>query len=48
VLTVFGLQCPRAAYLNGNAAYVTQSIFFGVSQNSSSPLYIDYSDLFLT
>jgi hypothetical protein len=48
VLTVYGLQCPRASYLNGNAAYVTQSIFFGVSQNSSSPLYVDYSDLFLT
>ena len=47
-LKVFGLQCPRAAYLNGNALYVTESIFLGISANSSSSSYIEYSELFLT
>lgn len=39
-LKVFGLQCPRAAYLNGNAAYVTESIFLGISTSSSAESYV--------
>ena len=47
-LRVLGIPCPRAAYLNGNADYVTESIFIGISENSSSPSYIEYSELSIT
>lgn len=42
-IKVYGLQCPRATYLNGNAAFVTESIFLGISQNSTSPSFVEYS-----
>jgi hypothetical protein len=35
-IKVMGIVCPRAAYLNGNADYVTESIFMGISTNSTS------------
>lgn len=31
VLSVYGITCPRAKYLNGYAEYVTESIFMGIS-----------------
>jgi len=29
-ITVFGITCPRAAYLNGNSMFATESIFLGM------------------
>ena len=46
-MSVYGIPCPRAEYLNGNAEYVTESIFLGISENSSSESYVEYSELFL-
>lgn len=47
-ISVFGIPCPRAAYLNGNALFITESIFFGVSSSITAPSYSDYSQLFVS
>lgn len=47
-LKILGIPCPRAAYLNGNADYVTESIFIGISTNSTSESYVEYSEVFVT
>ena len=46
-ISVYGIPCPRATYLNGNAMFATESIFFGMYESVSSTSYTDYSNLFL-
>lgn len=43
ILSVYGITCPRATYLNGNPTYVTESIFFGIAVNETAESYIEYS-----
>lgn len=43
LLKVFGMPCPRTVYLNGNAPYVSESIFVGISENSEAASYSEYS-----
>ena len=35
-ISIFGIVCPRASYLNGNAQFVTENIFFGMVSSSSA------------
>jgi hypothetical protein len=46
-ISVYGIPCPRAAYL-GNALFITESIFFGVATSSIATSYADYSQLFVS
>ena len=48
ILSVYGITCPRSIYLNGNATYVTESIFFGIAVNETAESYVEYSELFMT
>jgi hypothetical protein len=47
-ISVFGIPCPRATYLNGNSMFATESIFLGMYESSSSTVYADYSNLYLS
>lgn len=45
---VYGIPCPRAAYLNGNTMFATESIFFAMTSSASATAYTDYSSLFVS
>ena len=47
-ITVYGIPCPRAAYLNGNNLFITENIFFGMATTSTATSYSDYSQLFVS
>jgi hypothetical protein len=47
-LSVFGIPCPRAAYLNGNALFITENIFLAMSTSAAATSYSDYSQLFVS
>lgn len=47
-ITIYGIPCPRAAYLNGNSLFITENIFFAMSTSSAATAYADYSQLFVS
>ena len=47
-ISVYGIPCPRAAYLNGNSLFITENIFLAMSSSSSATAYSDYSELFIS
>jgi hypothetical protein len=47
-INIYGITCPRAAYLNGNTMFSTEELFFAVAESSSSTSFADYSSLFIS
>lgn len=47
-ISVYGIPCPRASYLNGNSLFITENIFFAMSTSASATAYSDYSQLFVS
>jgi hypothetical protein len=47
-INVYGIPCPRAAYLNGNSLFITEDIFFAMLASSAATAYSDYSQLFVS
>ncbi len=47
-ISVYGIPCPRATYMNGNSLFITESIFLAMLTSSSATSYSDYSQLFIS
>lgn len=47
-ISVYGIPCPRASYLNGNSLFITENIFFAMSTSASATAFADYSQLFVS
>lgn len=47
-ITLYGVPCPRATYLNGNNMFVTENIFFAMATSATATSYSDYSELFVS
>jgi hypothetical protein len=47
-ISIYGIPCPRATYLNGNSLFITENIFFAMSTSTSATAYSDYSQLFIS
>ena len=47
-ISIYGIPCPRATYLNGNSKFITESIFFAMLTSKFATSYSDYSRLFIT
>ncbi len=47
-ISVYGIPCPRATYLNGNSLFITENIFLAMSTSATATAYSDYSQLFVS